>query len=47
MKGRDLAMFKSNLSGRNRHVEVDDNCSQILETELGVPQRSALGPILF
>jgi len=42
-----LDWFKSYLSGRTQYVDLDGKTSEIIDMELGVPQGSILGPILF
>ena len=42
-----LAWFKSYLSGRSSSVQIGDARSRPIEVDIGVPQGSILGPILF
>ena len=42
-----LNWFKSYLTGRKQCVDIDGTQSDWLDVELGVPQGSILGPILF
>ncbi|KAJ1524049.1 hypothetical protein ONE63_010589 [Megalurothrips usitatus] len=42
-----LNWFESYLSGRKQFVEVNNIISSLLDIELGVPQGSVLGPLLY
>ena len=44
---RKLACFGSNLSNRIQYCRVNSVDSQIENIEVGVPQESCLGPLLF
>jgi hypothetical protein len=46
-QGNALAMFQSYLKDRTQIVDVKGRCSNILVTNVGVPQGSVMGPILF
>ena len=37
--------FKSYLSGRSQSVNIEGNISKVLPLNVGVPQRSILGPL--
>ena len=47
IRGNLLEILKSYLENRVQQVEVNNNVSQIKEINLGVPQGSILGPLLF
>ena len=47
MKGPTLNVFQSYLSNRKQYTEIEDTTSTILPIQVGVPQGSILGPILF
>ena len=47
LKGPTLNVFQSYLSNRNQYTEIEDTTSTILPIQVGVPQGSILGPILF
>ena len=47
LKCLTLNLFQSYLSNRNQYTEIDDTTSTMLPIQVGVPQRSILGPILF
>ena len=47
IKGTSLNIFKTYLSNRQSFVRMGTNCSSIKTTNIGVPQESILGPILF
>ena len=44
---RELSWFRSYLSNRKQFFRVNDVDSDVGEIEIGVPQRSCLGPLLF
>ena len=46
-KDQSLALLRSYLSGRKQFVEFNNFNSDILEINVGVPQGSILGPLLF
>jgi hypothetical protein len=45
--GSVLSWFKSYLSGRTQNVKVRETTSTNITNNLGVPQGSVLGPLLF
>ena len=45
--GVALDWFESFLKGRNQMVLIENNLSDVLKVDFGVPQGSVLGPILF
>ena len=47
LKGSTLNLFQSYLSNRKQYTEIEDTTSTILPIQVGVPQGSILGPILF
>ena len=47
LKGSNLNLFQSYLSNRKQYTEIEDTTSTILPIQVGVPQGSILGPILF
>ena len=47
LKGPTLNLFQSYLSNRKQYTEIEDITSTILPIQVGVPQGSILGPILF
>ena len=47
LKGSTLNLFQSYLSNRKQYIEIEDTTSTILPIQVGVPQGSILGPILF
>ena len=47
ISGIELAWFKDKLCKRKQFVDLEGNQSEWIYVELGVPQRSILGPILF
>ena len=47
LKGSTLNVFQSYLSNRKQYTEIEDTTSTILPIQVGVPQGSILGPILF
>jgi len=46
-RGKIFDLFRSYLSNRKQYVEIDDIKSDLKEINLGVPQGSVMGPILF
>ena len=42
-----LSWFKSYLTDRKQYVSFNEQNSEMLETNCGVPQGSVLGPLLF
>ena len=47
LKGSTLNLFPSYLINRKQYTEIEDITSDILPIQIGVPQGSILGPILF
>ena len=47
LKGSTLNLVQSYLSNRKQYTEIEDTTSTILPIQVGVPQGSILGPILF
>ena len=47
LKGSTLNLFHSYLINRKQYTEIEDIASDILPLQIGVPQGSILGPILF
>ena len=47
LKGSTLNLFHSYLINRKQYIEIEDIASDILPIQIGVPQGSILGPILF
>ena len=47
LKGSTLNLFHSYLIDRKQYNEIEDATSEILPIQIGVPQGSILGPILF
>ena len=47
LKGSTLNLFQSYLRNRKQYTEIEDTTSTILPIQVGVPQGSILGPILF
>ena len=47
IKGTELNWFSSYLEDRSQFVEIDGFASETLELEVGLPQGSILGPLLF
>ena len=47
IRGRELDWFKSYLSGRMQAVNINSTLSHFKNIEIGVPQGSILGPLLF
>ena len=45
--GNDNNCFKSYLTNRSQHCSIDDQVSDIVEIECGIPQGSCMGPLLF
>ena len=45
--GQALAWFKSYLSGRTLHTNIDKSFSDLQDILWSVPQGSVLGPLLF
>ena len=46
-KGKVLDWFRSYLENRTRFVKTDDTISVTRSLDCGVPQGSALGPLLY
>ena len=42
-----VTLIASYLQGRKQRVKINDKCSDWLDTTIGVPQGSVLGPLLF
>ena len=42
-----LKLFKTYLTERTQHTAINNNISETLPINIGVPQGSALGPLLF
>ena len=47
MKGSTLNLFHSYLINRKQYTDIEDITSDILPIQIGVPQGSIVGPILF
>ena len=47
LRGQDANLSKSYLSERNQFVQIEQNVSSTLKTDVGVWQGSVLGPLLF
>ena len=47
IRGKSLDWFKSYLSGRTQAVNLNSTLSDFKNIEIGVPQGSILGPLLF
>ena len=47
IRGKWLSWFCSYLSNRKQYVDFDGNCSDLEDINVGVPQGSILGPLLF
>ena len=47
LKGPTLNLFQSYLSSRKQYTEIEDTTCTILPIQVGLPQGSILGPILF
>ena len=44
---RELSWFKSNLSNRKQYCSINGVDSELMDINIGVPQGSHLGPLLF
>ena len=47
LQGNTLKWFRNYLQDRRQYVEINDKKSNIISTNIGVPQGSILGPLLF
>ena len=47
LQGRELSWFRSYLTNRKQFCMVNGVASDIQDVEVGVPQESCLGPLLF
>lgn len=47
IRGTPLKLIESYLERRQHFVSIDEHCSELLEIDIGVPQGSVLGPLLF
>ena len=47
VKNQELSWFKNYLNGRKQRVKINDTFSDFKNIDLGVPQGSILGPLLF
>ena len=47
LQGNTLKWFCNYLQDRRQYVEINDKKSNIISTNIGVPQGSILGPLLF
>ena len=47
IRGMPLSLLRSYLSNRKQYTSVNSSCSEVKNVNIGVPQGSILGPILF
>ena len=47
LQGRELTWFKSYLSNRKQYCSINGAESELMDINIGVPQGSCLGPLLF
>ena len=47
IRGHALDWFKNYLDNRKQYVKLGNNCSELHNVSVGVPQGSVLGPLLF